>query len=171
MKSKKAISPLIATVLLVGFSIVLAGIVTTFVINKTKEFQPEKIIEDDLLCDNVAIDITVPNPGLLVYTIATDDTTKLLKGLNLINKGSFTIHQLTINSPGFSTSESQLNPVILPEEGYDKLRLAVADEEDLISIIPWIKHPEEENTYIKCQMSEIKIIPKQICKDILDRSC
>ena len=137
MKSKKAISPLIATVLLVGFSIVLAGIVTTFVINKTKEFQPEKIIEDDLLCDNVAIDITVPDINLLSYITASDGTTKLLKGLNLTNKGSFTIHKVTINSPGFPSTESPLVPIIKPGEGYAQLQLGVKepDSENIITII------------------------------------
>lgn len=165
--NKKAISPLIATVLLVGFSIVLAGIVTTFVIDKTKEFNPEKIVEDDLLCDNIAIDITVPDQNALIYETASN--VKILKGLNLTNKGSFTIHKVTINSPGFPSKESPLNPIIKPGEGYDQLSLGVRDPtiEEVITIIPWIKHPEEENTYIKCQRSEIKIIPKKICEEIL----
>ena len=174
--TKKAISPLIATVLLVGFAIVLAGLVSTFIIQKTKEFKPDKLVEDDLLCDNVAIDITAPNTNEVRY-ISISGTQYKFEGLRLKNKGSFTIHKILINSPGFLPSETPINPEIgLPPENPSDattsetpIVLGVEKQEDEstqdISIIPIIKHPEQD-IYIKCQRAEIKINTQKICTQL-----
>ena len=43
--SKRGISPLIAAILLVAFAVTLAALVSTYVINKTKEFAKQEIKE------------------------------------------------------------------------------------------------------------------------------
>src|SRR3989338_391385 len=105
--TKRGISPLIATVLLVAFSIALAAIVSTYVINKTKEFKPEAIIEDSLLCDSVALGYSVESTGgsdeVLKYDSALSDKEGnvilyKLTGLKLVNKGAFNIHRFLINA-------------------------------------------------------------------------
>ena len=43
---KKAISPLIAWILLIGFTVTMAAFISNWVIQQTKEtFQPEKLLE------------------------------------------------------------------------------------------------------------------------------
>src|SRR3989344_437354 len=97
--NKRGISPLIATVLLVAFAVALAGIVSNYVINKTKEFKPEAIVEDSLLCDEVSLGFSVTSvdgdPDVKCERAATGNI-KYFKGLKLKNKGSFTIHKYQI---------------------------------------------------------------------------
>src|SRR3989344_2957906 len=87
--NKRGISPLIATVLLVAFAVALAGIVSTYVISKTKEFKPEAIVEDSLLCDEVNLGFSVDSDLSNVKCDSITDSTdvKYFKGLKLKNKG------------------------------------------------------------------------------------
>ena len=47
-KNKRGVSPLLAAVLLVAFSVALAGIVANYVIKKTNEFDPNLIAEETI---------------------------------------------------------------------------------------------------------------------------
>lgn len=78
--NKRGISPLIATVLLIGFTIAIASIVSTVLINRAKSFNPEDYIGADIYCDSVAMTSQI-----------SDSTFKL------VNKGSFTIWQVTVD--------------------------------------------------------------------------
>ncbi len=106
--NKRGISPLIATILLVAFSIALAAIVSTYLINQTKKFKPEAIVEDSLLCDNVAIDYSIESGSIsaLEYE-SVGSNLFLLKGLNIVNKGSFSIHKYSIIAPGVGPRDGQ----------------------------------------------------------------
>jgi len=55
---KKAISPLIAWILLIGFTVTMAAFISNWVIQQTKEtFQPEKLLES-MSCEGVSFSIT-----------------------------------------------------------------------------------------------------------------
>lgn len=175
--NKRGISPLIATVLLVAFSIALAAMVSTYIIGKTKEFKPEAIIEDSLLCDNVALDYSVESTGINPLTLqALSGNLKKLTGLKLVNKGSFTIYKYTMNAPGVST----LNNIPLKgknDAGGDVTNLKPGESlgfeiglkvtaDKLIKIIPIIQDPEKDKTYIKCTKSQLIFDYAKLCKDI-----
>lgn len=173
--NKRGISPLIATVLLVAFSIALAAMVSTYIIGKTKEFKPEAIIEDSLLCDNVALDYSVDSTFGLEQ-IGASGNLKKLTGLKLVNKGSFTVYKYTMNAPGGST----LNNIPIKGKDIDgadvtnlkpgeslgfEIGLEVTTDK-LIKIIPIIQDPEKDKTYIKCTKSQLIFDYGKLCNDV-----
>src|SRR3989338_1842940 len=108
MKSKRGISPLLASVLLVALAITMAAIVSNFVINKTKEFNPEQIAEQSLFCDSVSLGYTINDPDKLNIYGENDNDPNTGKRINakvslfspvtLINRGAFSIHQFIVNA-------------------------------------------------------------------------
>src|SRR3989344_3410021 len=88
---KKGISPLIATVLIIGFTIAIAGIVTSFLLNSSKDIKFEKFMEDNEFCDQVAISITEAYCSGPICPIT------------LKNKGSFNIYGVIIHSDTVNT--------------------------------------------------------------------
>ncbi|MFA4887315.1 MAG: archaellin/type IV pilin N-terminal domain-containing protein [Candidatus Nanoarchaeia archaeon] len=57
--SKRGISPLIATVMLVGFAVALGAMVSTFLIKEAKDFKPESFLEDSPFCEGVVLEPVV----------------------------------------------------------------------------------------------------------------
>lgn len=93
--SKRGISPLIATVLLVGFTIVMAGVVSTFIIKQTKEtFNPDKLLEDSTLCDQMVLGVDVP----VKDDLKIND--KYLEGVSIVNKGTYAVRGLVVTVDG-----------------------------------------------------------------------
>ncbi len=69
MKSQRGISPLIATVLLLGFAVALGAIVSTFLIKQAKEFKPESFLEDSPYCETMVLEpviVTGVDPTLTI---------------------------------------------------------------------------------------------------------
>src|SRR3989338_826000 len=58
--SKRGISPLIATVMLVGFAVALGAMVSTFLIKEAKDFKPESFLEDSPFCEGVVLEPVIP---------------------------------------------------------------------------------------------------------------
>ncbi len=155
MKNKKGVSPLLAAVLLIAFSIVLAAIVSNFVIKKTKEFKPDVIAEESVYCDSVSLGYKI-DPG--TYGIGND----LIEGIILVNKGTFSIYQLLINTPGLpsitvrllDTADSSKETPISPSGKYPiKLQVGSSPE---VKIIPIIKDSDTGN-FVKCSNKELII--------------
>lgn len=97
--SKRGISPLIATVLLVGFTIVMAGIVSTFIIKQTKEtFNPDKLLEDSTLCDQMVLGVVVSKADDL--KIIQGSSINYLRGVYVQNKGTYAIRGITLTVDG-----------------------------------------------------------------------
>lgn len=171
MKNKRGISPLIATVLLVAFSIALAAIVSTYVIQQTKKFKPMAIVEDSLLCDDVSLDYDIEDPQNLQYE--TSGSICTLKGITLVNKGAFSIYKYIITSPGLGTSPEQFflnegnneKSPILPQ-GTRKITIGLKNREDkLIKITPIVKDPEKENTFVKCTRRQLIFDHVKLCAE------
>ena len=144
---KKGISPLIATVLLVAFSIALAGIVSTYVINKTSEFDPGAIVEDSLLCDEVNLGFLVTDTDISNVDCEDVSGITLFNGLSLKNKGSFTIRKIQIDSPGIEggiPTPINENTGIKPSASIDQSLPFTGNFLDaIIKITPSIVDPEE----------------------------
>jgi len=72
MKDKKGISPLIATVLIIGFTIVLAALVIQWGGDLFKGFQEEtgKSAEVSMACSNLltGVDVSTPKGGIDLYS-------------------------------------------------------------------------------------------------------
>lgn len=66
---KQGAATLISWVLLVGFTIALAGLVTNWAIQNARKFEPETIVAQDVYCSDVAITInsscSIMNRGVL----------------------------------------------------------------------------------------------------------
>ena len=187
MRKKKGVSPLIAVVLLVAFSVAMAAFVSTYVIKKTKEFKPESFTEDSGLCDSVT----------LAYDTIKDETTGVSKlslekisdyfiihNLQLKNKGSFTINKLTITAPGKQSQEyniprgDEITPSGSPKDSYDGLKgiaflftdITSFKKSPNIKIIPWTKNPEkadgdpEQN--VICTKKVLYINPIELCNTV-----
>ena len=192
MKKKRGISPLLASVLLVALAITMAALVSNFVIKKTKEFDPSKLAEQSTFCESVTLGYMInAAPGVFRVYNDEDDVLHpgnklakdvfLLSPLTLINRGSFSIHQIIINSPGL---ESITLPLILPDDGplrpgTDKsksqyiLGIQIRDPalnlDSEIKIVPIIKDLEKSTddkpVFVKCTERQLVINYKQLCKD------
>ena len=180
MINKKGVSPLIAAVLLIAFTIALGAIVSTFLIKKTQEFKPEEIAQQSTFCEAVTLGYTASNEDGDERLIITTGETQLLKNLILINKGSFSIHELVITSPGF-TSRSQK---IFDEEGiivlggiapggrytidiqiYIDTEIGIGSANKEIKIVPKVKDPETGKLVI-CPDRQMVLDYTRLCKDI-----
>ena len=145
---KKGISPLIAAVLLVGFTIAMAAFVTNFLIQKTEEsFQPETIIGSSEYCDFVSLGYTVN--GLTVTNFTAVGNVKNVSGIQVTNKGSFTIWKLTIQNPGADETEGNIPLGVKPKGVLDFMILFdPVSTERYVKITPWIRDPKTNETVI-----------------------
>ena len=93
MKKKRGISPLIATVLLVGFAITMASIVITFVISETKNIgeRIEGMSTDSRYCDSVKFGVEVYKGNGNGLVLGNVDNANVLQNLLIRNKGAFRI--------------------------------------------------------------------------------
>lgn len=182
---KKGVSPLIATVLLVAFAVAIGAVVSNYVIQKTKEFKPEKLVEDSLLCDEVSLGYSIDPPD---DTLAKDwlciYNDNILSGINLVNKGKFSIYKYSINIQGRS------NPTDDPAGYYESTIFKKYDtglkpgkkqqiffginnnNNKIIKVVPIIKNPEVENEFVKCAKSALVIDYDKLCREITgDNNC
>jgi len=174
--NKRGISPILSTVLLVGFTIALAMVVSNFLIQQTEEkFNPENIITESEFCDSVSlgykVEIDVNDGSSLADAIIVSGDIYRLKFVNLTNKGTFTIKNITVIGPdnigrniniiqtdnnenildstvGLAPQENKLIKILF--SGYNP------SKENLVKIIPWIKDPKK-NTYVLCADSALVI--------------
>jgi flagellin-like protein len=140
---KKGISPLIATVLLVGLTIAIAAFVITFLVEKTTDnFKPDIIIGSNEYCDLVTLGHNVDPASLC------EKSGGYVFGVALTNKGSFTIHKVTISAEGFPNSEG--NITLKPQEQIPIFTPYNADPtiKHLVKVVPWIQDPNTKDTII-----------------------
>lgn len=187
----KGLSPLIATVLLMAFAIAIAAIVSTYIMNQTKEFKPEKLIEDSLLCDEVSLGYQLVNNKMCISAVQ-GTTTKRLDNILIINKGKFSIYGYrisvdgstnTIDSPvnigreaeDISTTSNHLY-VLKPGKGQPLMfgikpanAPGIEPDERKVVITPIIKNPEVENEKVVCSKSSLTIDYAQWCVDNEDK--
>ena len=91
MINKRGISPLIATVLIIGFTIVIAAIVITFGTNivKTATENTERQAAFSMACNGVSLDVKtsyIPNNGINV--IVQNENAQVLEGLVIVMKST-----------------------------------------------------------------------------------
>lgn len=108
---KRGITPILATVLLVGFTIAIAAMVSTFLIKEVQEgFNPENIITESEFCDSVALgfeEIVEEDPsggsdscnGGIVEAYPGESGFSFLKCVNIKNKGQFSVWNITVIGP------------------------------------------------------------------------
>lgn len=110
MKNKRGLSPLIAWVLLIGFSVAAALLITSWAVN---EFSNLEFPQDESYCENIQLELDS-------ICISSDDTVRL----NLSNEGYFSIKRLTVGRETTSYSEewcTMLNIDITPNSNISKL--------------------------------------------------
>ncbi len=177
MKDKRGISPLLATILLVALTITMAAIISNFLINKAKSFDPNVIAQQSVFCDEVTLGYTVPNPNLL--TINSRDIRGnpfyFFENLTIVNKGAFSIQKFIITAPGYS---SRPYPIINSSGRIDTLKpgdnnkynLSIQLKKNInlgtnIIIVPIINDPEK-NQLIECANRQLIINYSQLCVEI-----
>ena len=162
MFSHKGVSPLIATVLFIGFSVALAAMVSTFVIQKTKEFDPSSVVASSY-CEQAALAL-----GSTAATLGESESGScpiggdylLAQDLSLVNKGAFSIHKISYTPPGQNSLEFALEPILAPGAsdvftfGYCST-LAAADGA-VFKFTPWIQDPETQEV-VPCPMRELQV--------------
>jgi flagellin-like protein len=157
MKNKKGVSPLIATVMLVAFAIALAAIVSSFILNKVRSFDAEKLAESSIYCDSVTLSYDVPKPDDLKADSPAGGG-RVLEGIDLINRGSFTIHKLIISAAGTASREepivingavTTLKPGATGNRYPIKIFFKPTATDKQIKIIPVIQDPEKK-TFVQC---------------------
>ena len=183
MKNKKGVSPLLAAVLLVALAITMSAIVSNYIINKTKEFNPEQLAEGSIFCESASLGFTVPDPAKLAVYKDIDPVSgnkingqgvNLFGPITLVNRGTFSIHQLIISAPGLQS----LNYLILEQGGkvssikpgannkyLISMQVNPANPNKEIKIVPVIKDTEK-NHFVKCTDRQLIINYVQVCADV-----
>lgn len=187
MKNKKGVSPLIATILLVAFAITLAAIVSNYVISKTKEFKPDLIVQDSLLCDEVNLGFSVDPPTdtqVKDWFCLSNSNPPVLAGINIINKGKFAVWKYHKNIDGndFVIPDvagiyvsGALTAPLYPEKKQQMLfqiKPSLVDHtKQVIKLTPIVRDPEKPDTLITCPRSTLSINYDNLCKDLLGDHC
>lgn len=181
MKKKKGVSPLLATVLLVAFAIALAAIVSTYVINKAREFDPSSIAQSSVYCDSVSLGYTINDPNLLGFVTKTGGY-KFLSGLTLVNRGTFSIQQLIITAPGQGTRtypiiDKSVTPYKVGKikPGADnkypiELQLNTVSRPEVIRIVPVIMDIEK-NQLVECTDRQLIFNYQELCQEVTQAPC
>ena len=175
MKNKRGISPLLATVLLVAFTVALAAIVSTFLINKAKAFDPAAIAEQSVFCESVTLGYTIasdPIDDFKTYSSGNDPASgknipsgiTVLGTITLINRGSFSIHRLIVTSTGLASRPYPIidyttnrTTSIKPGEKYDiSIQINPSSTDKSIKIVPMI-NDSEKSQFVKCPDRQIVI--------------
>jgi flagellin-like protein len=168
MITKRGISPLIATVLLVGFTIAMATMVTTFLMNKTQEeFDPESIIKDSEFCDSVSLGYTIDSIGE-PDGLRLDDPGGIY-GFKLKNKGAFTITNVTVSVNGNTRDPQSLydyedsNKIITlkPKKSTELRIFGSPTFPEKLEVIPWVKDPRDE-VFVICPGKKLVINLKDV---------
>lgn len=167
MENKRGVSPLLATILLIAFSIALATIVSTYIINKTKQFDPESIAQESTYCESVTLSYRVNDPKKLSISNPAAGVS-LLNGLNIVNKGAFSIYQFKITAPGRPTKPEVLNPPLEPGGSIETLKIQLNKDSDdkEIKIVPVIRDAEKGELVI-CASRQVVLNYEELCQDIL----
>ena len=147
MRKKRAVSPLIATVLLIGFAITLGAIVSTFVIKQTKDFKPESFLEESPYCDGATLEPFAVNSRNPVRATSAGPT-RTLENFGLKNKGSFNVLSVIVKAPGNPAATSIIfNPPLRPQTNSPALTIQynsnAARNDPFIKFIPVVEDREE----------------------------
>ncbi len=165
---------MLATVILVAIAITIGAMVSNYMINKAKEFDPSALVEESVYCESVTL-------GYTAYADDTDDHDALegcgggnMGPIYLINRGAFAIHKLIISSPGFESSPprniilggeaSQINP----GDPYYPITVQINrdDENKNIKIIPIIKDIEKDDAFVSCVKRQLVINHEGLCAQV-----
>lgn len=95
-KNKKGMESLISWVLLVGLTVALAAIVTNWAIGNIGKFNPEEIVNDDLYCGDLSININ--------------------STCHIKNNGLFGVSKIIVQYNNGGTNKIELQPRLLPGE-------------------------------------------------------
>ena len=147
---KKAISPLIAWILLVGFTIATAAFITNFIIGETERtVDTLSYIEEGGFCEGVYLDLR--DSCIVSSSTCSSDSDKTSKKLELtlVNKGSFTIKRLAVNVLDFDYGGGQ-NKIPNSPNSALKDNKGLKPGEELIQTLSFCLNPSE---------NEVKIIP------------
>ncbi len=146
-KMKKAISPLIGWVLLVGFAVVMGAIVTNWTINHVRDLPVGETQQKEIYCDNVRLGVNTCRYH--------DDT---LLNLDIENKGKYTvkslvIHRRTGDSPtGYCYA---LNLNIAPQD-FGSYQLSLGDDLDEEKVVDC---DSLDATSDPVEVAEIGVVP------------
>ncbi len=176
MSKKRGISPLLAAVLLVAFSITLAALVSTFIIKKAREFNPDVIAQESVLCDGVSLGYTVSQADIGTFGISRPNgapaSVEVLGPLTLTNRGSFSIHRLIITAAGVpSVQHIFTDPpgVLSPQQGNNRATISIQVNRNLpdkeIKIVPVI-NDTEKNQLVRCTDKQVSIDYVKLCTEV-----
>ncbi len=173
--NKRGVSPLLAAVLLVAFAITLGAIVSNYVINKAREFDPEKIAEASILCESVSLGYTADEN---LHLEDQGGGISTLEPVTIINRGSFSIHKLIITAPGQVSQTYPINTplkYIAPGDSNNEYNISIgldpASSDKRIKIVPVI-NDREKNKFVQCAERQIVFDWSQLCMDIgKDEQC
>lgn len=177
MKNKRGVSPLLAAVILVAFAVALGGIVSNIVLKQAAEFDPEKLAESSVHCESVSLGYDIDdfvNFGIYARDIpGSDDEFHFVEQITLVNRGSFSIHRLIVNTGGtdstdylIDNADNKLKPGA--DNRYNiSIYINPNDDDKRIKFVPIIKDIEKD-IFVRCPDRQLIINYSQICADLFD---
>lgn len=169
MTNKKGVSPLVATVLLIGFSLAIAAMVITFSINKTKSTiaDVEKTMVSSQYCNDVAFQVQPESCELVSGGVEGCNNlgavTKVLKNVQIKNKGTFSIRKLKITSIGLEVPpfDDTIKPNARSTVG--DIQVCIGDDTDgIVRFIPFVK--DEKEQLIPCSQNQKEFDANEFCE-------
>lgn len=151
MKNKKGISPLIATVLIIGFTIALAVLIISWIMGIFDDKQC------DIDCNIAANDMCLDFVGDLDAVVANDSSNQNWT-LSLINKGSSDLGKVTViwyYEDGSSGNITELENL----SAFSSIRTQITNTNDIhdIKIIPIMHSDVCNGCNIECSEKEIEL--------------
>ncbi len=170
MKNKRGISVLISAVLLIALAIALAVIVSSIVLKKARDFNPDEFAQESVFCESVGLGYTVDDPSSL--DIRSEGGVDLLEGITLVNRGSFSIYRLTVNAPGTLSRDYLIyndDGFISPETGNNKYNVIIqidkSNPDKEIRLVPVVRD-QEKNQFVRCTDRQLILNYGQVCMEI-----
>lgn len=149
--TKKGVSPLIATVLLIGFTVAIVSLVVMWGKGYTEEKAEKQgaLSEAQLSCENIDFTVTAAswNGGRLILQIKNRAATSIDAFVFRINQGAVVIETADVVR-GMSTEELEI---------YDATM--TMDEISSVEVIP--KKKVVEGTYVPCSSKSKNVINVQ----------
>lgn len=170
MINKKGVSPLIATVLLIGFSLAIAAMVITFSIKSTKNTMEdvEKNLAVTEYCNEVAYQVEPESCQMVAGGVEGCNNlgavTKVLKNVQIKNKGTFSIRKVKVTSIGVETPvyDDTIKPNGRATIG--DIQVCLGDETDgIVRFIPFVKDDKEQ--LVPCSQIQKEFDANEYCQE------
>lgn len=161
---KKAVSPLISWVLLIGLSVAIGALVTNWALDQAKNVNVEEMAEGGLYC----VDVFLSVDGACI--VSSSDGKNTIR-LTLNNRGVYSITKLAVDLKSSSDLKSEIltlsSPISLNSVRYDQTLVYQGDIKS-IKITPIVNI---EGKDLSCSEKKVLLTDQDMLNNIGNQNC